>query len=123
QALRNTAIWIVGVVAPQIVFGMLVALVLNQEFKARGFIRGLILVPWVTPSILTALMWAWMYNGNYGVINDILFRVGVIGQYVPWLAQSQTALPAIIATLWWQGTPFFAVMLLAGLQSIPAELY
>src|SRR5690606_11142791 len=86
-------------------------------------IRGLILVPWVTPSILTALMWAWMYNGNYGVINDILFRVGVIGQYVPWLAQSQTALPAIIATLWWQGTPFFAVMLLAGLQSIPAELY
>jgi multiple sugar transport system permease protein len=83
----------------------------------------LILIPWVTPSVITALMWRWMYDGNNGVINDLLVRIGFLNSYFPWLANSSTALPAIMIALMWQGFPFFAIMILAGLQAIPKSLY
>jgi len=77
----------------------------------------------VTPSVITALMWRWMYDGNAGVINDLLVRVGLIRDYIPFLADGKTALGAIMVALMWQGFPFFAIMILAGLQAIPGELY
>ncbi|WP_422446405.1 carbohydrate ABC transporter permease [Thermoanaerobacterium sp. DL9XJH110] len=123
QALINTVIWVGLGVFFQFFFGLILALKLNRQFKARGFIRTIILIPWVTPGILIGLMWRWMYDGNYGVINDILARLHVIKDFVPWLANSSTSLFAVIVTIIWQGIPFFAIMLLAGLQAIPGELY
>ncbi|MCK5008106.1 MAG: sugar ABC transporter permease [Spirochaetales bacterium] len=122
-SLRNTLIWIVGVVVLQLLLGFATALLLNRDFKWRGLARSLILIPWVTPSVITALMWRWMYDGNNGVINDLLVRIGFLKSYFPWLANSFTALPAIMIALMWQGFPFFAIMILAGLQAIPKSLY
>lgn len=122
-ALRNTFVWIIGVIVLQVSLGFVTALLLNQRFFWRGLARALILIPWVTPSVITALMWRFMLDGNTGVINDLLVRAGLLEQYVPWLAMSSTALPAVMVALMWQGFPFFAVMILAGLQAIPTELY
>jgi len=113
----------VGVITLQLLLGFATALLLNREFKWRGLARSLILIPWVTPSVITALMWRWMYDGNNGVINDLLVRIGLLKSYFPWLANSSTALPAIMVALMWQGFPFFAIMILAGLQAIPKSLY
>jgi multiple sugar transport system permease protein len=68
-------------------------------------------------------MWRWIYDGNYGVLNDLLMRIGLIHDKVPFLALEATAFPLVILTIVWQGIPFFAIMLLAGLQGIPEELY
>jgi multiple sugar transport system permease protein len=122
-SLKNTLVWIVGVVSLQLLLGLGTALLLNREFRWRGLARALVLIPWVTPSVITALMWRWMYDGNAGVINDLLVRVGLIRDYIPFLADGKTALGAIMVALMWQGFPFFAIMILAGLQAIPGELY
>ncbi len=121
-SLKNTLIWIVGVISLQLALGFVSALLLNREFWWRGIARSLILIPWVTPSVITALMWRWMYDGNHGVINDLLVRVGILERYFPWLANNATALPAVMVALMWQGFPFFCIMILAGLQAIPESL-
>jgi multiple sugar transport system permease protein len=122
-SLKNSLVWIVGVVILQLLLGLGTALLLNREFLWRGVARALVLIPWVTPSVITALMWRWMYDGNAGVINDLLVRVGVLKEFFPFLANGKTALGAIMVALMWQGFPFFAIMILAGLQAIPPELY
>ncbi len=122
-SIKNTLIWIIGTVFLQLILGFITALLLNQQFWWRGIARSLILIPWVTPSVITALMWRWMYDGNSGVINDLLVRMGILKEYFPWLANTSTALPAIMVALMWQGFPFFAIMILAGLQAIPRTLY
>ena len=119
----HTIVWIVGIIAFQFLLGLLTAVLLNRAFPFRGIARSLILIPWVTPSVITALMWRWMYDGNYGLINQLLKQSGLIERFIPWLANSSTALLAIIIALIWQGFPFFAIMLLAGLQAIPQEIY
>lgn len=122
-SLRHTLVWIAGVIALQLLLGFAAALLLNRDFWWRGLARALILVPWVTPSVITALMWRWMYDGNNGVINDLLVRLRLLSTYFPWLASSTTALGAVMVALMWQGFPFFAIMILAGLQAIPLTLY
>lgn len=122
-ALRNTAIWIGLTVPLQMGLGLLTALLLNREFPWRGLARALIIIPWALPSVVIALMWRWIYDPNTGVLNDILLYLSVIKTAVPWLADPDLALYAIIATLTWQGFPFFAVMILAGLQGIPKSQY
>jgi multiple sugar transport system permease protein len=122
-AMRHTLVWIAGTITLQLLLGFATALLLNRDFWWRGLARSLILIPWVTPSVITALMWRWMYDGNSGVINDILVRIGLLNAYFPWLANNATALPAIMVALMWQGFPFFAIMILAGLQAIPDSLY
>lgn len=122
-ALKNSIFWVVGVVFPQFLGGLLGALILRQEFIGRSFVRGLSLIPWVTPSILIAIMWMWMLDGNYGLINDILLRLNLISRYIPWLAQPKTSLISVMLADIWRGIPFFAVMLLAAMEAIPEELY
>ena len=122
HALRTTLVWVVSIVPSQLVLGLIVALLLNRPFPWRGLVRALVLIPWVFPGVLNALMWTWMYDGNYGVINDLLVRLHLQTQFYPFLAKPATALPSIIVTSIWQGTPFFAIMLLAALQAVPDEL-
>ncbi len=121
-AVRNSLTWTLGAVALQLVFGMFGALLLNQRFPGRGIVRGLVLIPWATPSVLISLMWIWLLDPNGGFINNVLLHVGLISRPIAWLADPHTALPTLIAVDVWQGVPFFAVMLLAALQSVPEEL-
>lgn len=123
QSLWKTILWVVFGVGLQFVFGFILALLLNKSFKGRGIVRAVSLIPWVTPGVLIGLMWRWMYDGNYGVLNDILRKLHLITDNIPFLSQINTAFPAVIATIVWQGIPFFALMILAGLQGIPGELY
>lgn len=122
-ALWNTLLWIGLTVPLQIGLGLLTALLLNREFPWRGLARALIIIPWALPSVVIALMWRWIYDPNTGVLNDILIYLSVVQAAVPWLADPKVAIYAIIATLTWQGFPFFAVMILAGLQGIPKSQY
>lgn len=123
QSLWKTVQWVVLGVGFQFIFGFGLALLLNRKFVGRGIARSISLIPWVTPGVLIGLMWRWIYDGNYGVLNDILLKLGIIHEKIPFLAQQATAFPAVIVTIIWQGIPFFALMLLAGLQGIPGELY
>ena len=122
-SLRHTVIWIAITVPAQAALGLATALLLNQSFPWRPLARALIIIPWALPSVVIALMWAWIYDSNYGILNDLLLRIGLLETSIPWLANPDTALYAIILTLTWQGFPFFAVMILAGLQSIPRSYY
>lgn len=122
-SLRHTVLWIAITVPAQALLGLATALLLNQQFPWRPIARALIIIPWALPSVVIALMWAWIYDSNYGILNDLLLRIGILETSIPWLANPDTALYAIILTLTWQGFPFFAVMILAGLQSIPRSYY
>jgi multiple sugar transport system permease protein len=119
-ALVNSLWWTVGAVSFQLLFGMIGALALNQRVRLRGLIRGLVLLPWATPSVLIALMWMWIFDPNLGIANRILEFIGIGA--MPWLADTGTALPTLIFIDIWFGIPFFAVMILAALQSVPLEL-
>ncbi|MCJ7508043.1 MAG: sugar ABC transporter permease, partial [candidate division Zixibacteria bacterium] len=123
QSLWKTVQWVVLGVGFQFIFGFGLALLLNKKFVGRGIARSISLIPWVTPGVLIGLMWRWIYDGNYGILNDIFLKLGIIYEKIPFLAQQATAFPAVIVTIIWQGIPFFALMLLAGLQGIPGELY
>ncbi|APT60109.1 sugar ABC transporter permease [Roseomonas gilardii] len=122
-ALWQTALWIGLTVPLQMGLGLVAALLLNQDFAWRGIARALVVIPWALPSVVIALMWRWIYDPSTGVANDLLLRLSIIQSAVPWLADPDTALYAVIATLTWQGFPFFAVMILAGLQGIPKSQY
>jgi multiple sugar transport system permease protein len=121
-SLLHLLMWVVGCVAGQVTIGMIGALLLNQNIPGRAVIRGAVLVPWATASILVSLMWLWMLNPNYGIINHVLQSVGLLGGPKDWLGDPATALPTLIIIDVWQGIAFFAVMLLAALQSVPKEL-
>lgn len=120
---RNSMVWIGLVVSLQFLLGLCAALLLNQSFWWRGIARSLIIVPWALPSVIIGLMWSWMYDFHLGVINDILIRFSIISAPLAWLARPDTALYSVVAALVWQGFPFFTVVVLAGLQTIPDELY
>ena len=122
-SLRHSFVWIVGVVGLQFLLGLVAALLLNESFWWRGLARALVVIPWALPSVIIGLMWTWMYDFNVGVINDMLIRMGAISAPIAWLARPDTALGAVMLGLVWQGFPFFAVTILAGLQTVPSELY
>ena len=122
-SLGNSVWWIGLVVGGQFLLGLVTALLLNQSFWWRGMARALIIIPWALPSVIIGLTWTWMYDFNVGVFNDILLRIGLISAPVAWLASPDITFYAIVLTLIWQGFPFFAVTILAGLQTIGDELY
>ncbi len=120
---KHTAIWIGLTVPLQMGLGLIAALILNRQFPWRGLARALVIIPWALPSVVIALMWRWIYDANTGVLNEILLRLSIIQSAIPWLADPDKALYAVVVTLTWQGFPFFAVMILAGLQGIPRSRY
>ena len=120
----NTLIWVVGCVSLQLLFAGTIALLLNIEFKGNIFFRILILaLPWATPDVVTAVSWKWMYNDMYGVINDILQKLGLIKFYLPWLGDSNLAKIAVIIANVWKGFAISGMIYLAGLKTIPREFY
>lgn len=122
-SLQNSVVFVGTSVFFQFIIGFAVALLLNMKLRCRAVFRTLVLVPYAIPGVVTAIMWAWMFHPTLGVINDILLKLGLIKDYLPWLASTDTALLSIIIANVWRGFPFFAIMLLAGLQTVPQELY
>ena len=88
----------------------MVALVLNAEFVGRGIVRAAILIPWAIPTIVSAKMWAWMLNDQFGILNDILMRLGIIDQPIAWTASADTAMIAVLIVDIWKTTPFMALL-------------
>lgn len=122
-AFKNTVLWVGVTVVLQLLLSLLLANILNKTFRGRGIVRSIVLIPWVTPCVLISLMWAWIFNGNYGVMNEILKKFHIISENVAWIAQPNTALWVQILAMIWQGIPFFTIMILAAMQSVPRELY
>jgi multiple sugar transport system permease protein len=121
-SLVRTAYWTIGTVALEYVIALPLALLLNRPFRLNGILTGLILLPWVTPSIVVAYTWQWLLDSNYGIVHAILQTVGIVGERSV-LSDPSRALPAVIVISAWKGAPFMAVALLATLKSIPHELY
>lgn len=121
--LKNSFVWVIWSVGIQFVLGFLGALLLNAELKGRAFYRTLNLLPWIIPGVVVGLVWEYLYQPNYGPINDILRRVGLLRVPIAWLSDLNLAMPAVIFANIWRGIPFFSIMILAGLQAIPDEVY
>jgi multiple sugar transport system permease protein len=123
QSMGNTVFFTVVSVILELLLGLGIALVLNQSFPSRGAVRTIALLPWALPTALIATTWTWIFNDQFGVWNDILLRLGLIKTGVNWLGDPNWAMWTVIAADVWKTTPFIAILLLAGLQSIPQDLY
>jgi trehalose/maltose transport system permease protein len=123
NAVWNTLRFAVISVVLETIIGMIVALVLNAEFVGRGIVRAAILVPWAIPTIVSAKMWSWMLNDQFGIINDILLKLHLIDHKIAWTANADTAMTAVLLVDIWKTTPFMALLILAGLQMIPKDIY
>ncbi len=123
QALWNTLKFTLISVSLETVLGLAIALIVHSNFRGRGLVRTAILIPWAIPTVVSAKMWQWMLHDVYGVINVLGVKLGILSQKVAFLARPELILPAIIAVDVWKTTPFMALLLLAGLQLIPEELY
>jgi len=123
QSLWQTVRWVIVNASGQLLLALPVALFLNTAFRGRGLVRAAILIPWVVPGAVVAIIWRYMVDANYGVANDILLRLGVISEAVAWIGEPLPAFAVISTATIWSGFPFFAVTLLAALQVIPEDLY
>jgi len=119
----NTLWFTLVSVSLETVLGMVVALILNAAFPGRGLMRAVILIPWAIPTIVSAKMWNWMLHDQFGVINDLLLRIGLIAAPVPWTANADTALWAAVMVDVWKHTSFMALLILAALQMLPQDIY
>ena len=123
RAVWNTLKFAFISVSLETLFGLLIALLLNLQFPLRGLVRAAILVPWAIPTIVSAKMWAWMLNDQFGIINDALIRMGILAEPVAWTSSPETAFIAIVVADVWKTTPFMVLLILAGLQLLPKDCY
>jgi trehalose/maltose transport system permease protein len=107
----------------EFVLGLIIALVVNSSFKGRGLMRAVMLVPWAIPTVVAAKMWQWMLDDVFGVVNDLGVRLHILSHPHAWISDPATALGSVCAVDIWKTTPFVALLLLAGLQVIPRDLY
>lgn len=122
SAIRNTALFTSLSVLLEVTLGTALALLLDRPFRGRGALRAVVLVPWALPTSVMALAWAWIFHDTFGMANDLLLRLGLLGEPVAWLARPATAMGALVVADAWKTTPFVALILLAGLQGIPREV-
>lgn len=123
RAIGNTFIYAIVGACFKVIIGLGLALMMNREFKGRGIARTLLMLPWVVPVTASVTGWNWMFDGMYGIINVLLFRLGIINEYINFLGQKGTALGCVLMVGIWMGYPQMMMMLLAGLQAIPHEMY
>ena len=124
RAVYNSFLFTFGSVGFKLVLGMLMALVLMSNIRWRSFWTGVLLIPWVAPTVVSALNFLWIFDGSLGVLNYLLVKVfRVLPQGVGWLSEPGTAMASVIAVNVWRGFPFFGISFLAGMKAIPNELY
>lgn len=123
DSLWRTLRWDVVVVGFELAIALPIALFLNLNFRGRGFVRAAVVVPYIIPPAVAALIWVYMFDGSFGVVNDILVRIGVLEKYHSFLSEPLASFAVTAGAMVWAGQPLMAIILLAGLQAIPAELY
>jgi len=123
NSIKVSAKFVFFTVLVKLILGTLIAVMLKEKFIGRSIIRSLIIIPWATPYVVVGLMWKWMLHSKVGVINFLLQRAGIIQEYIPFLSEKKFAMPFVVMADVWQGTPFFVIIILAGLQTIPDDLY
>jgi multiple sugar transport system permease protein len=121
-SLVRTIYWTLGTIVLEYAIGLPLALLLNRKFRLNGIFSGLILLPWVTPSIVAAYTWRWLLDSEYGIVQAVLHDLGLAGER-SLLAEPNRVLPTLIVISAWKGAPFMAIALLATLKSIPADIY
>lgn len=122
-AAKNTFIYTILTVAFKVFFGMIMALLLNSAIRFKNTIRGIMLIPWAVPTVVTVIIWKWMFSDVGGVFNAVLMGAGIIDTKVAWLSTPVMAFISVIMVNVWRGTPFIGVSVLSGLQSIPTDIY
>jgi len=124
RAVYNSFLFTFGSVGFKLVLGMLMALVLMSKIRWRSFWTGVLLIPWVAPTVVSALNFLWIFDGSLGVLNYLLVKVfRILPQGVGWLSEPGTAMASVISVNVWRGFPFFGISFLAGMKAIPGELY
>jgi multiple sugar transport system permease protein len=123
QSLANTALFTFCAVTLEFLLGLAFALLLNRRFAGRAAARASALIPWAMPTAVLALAWTWIFNDQAGVLNDLLFKTGLIQERIAWLGSGGTAMASLIIADVWKTVPFMTIILLAGLQNIPEQLY
>ena len=123
QTALNSLIYTVTTVSMKLLLGLVLAQLLNQQFRYRNVVRGLILLPWIVPTSLSVLTWLWMFDSLFSIINYMLLSVGIISHKINWLGDTFWAMVSVVTVNTWRGLPFFAVSILAGLMTIPDALY
>jgi len=122
QILKNSVLWTVVVVIFQFLLGLGSAFLLHKWFPGRDIVRALIILPWIVPGVITGMLWMLLYDPQLGMINNILYQLGIIGEYMTWLSDKNTALFSVILVAIWKGFPFSALMYMAALQGVNQEL-
>lgn len=122
-ALGRVAYFMAVAIVAALAIGLVFALVLNRDFRGRALLRTVIIVPWAIPPVVSGHAWRWIFNGEYGALNGLLWQLGIIGEYRFWLTEPLTALSAAVLVFVWRFVPFVAVLFLGALQTIPAELH
>lgn len=123
EVLKNTAVWIGFSVFFQLLLGLGLAMLMRKPFKGRGIYAGLVFYPWALSGFAIGLLWSWLLNGQFGIVNDLLLKTGLIKEGINFLSNPDTAMISVILVNIWYGIPFFAIMSLAALQSIPVSVY
>lgn len=118
EVIWNSIYWTVGVVLLQNVLGFFVAMLLNQGLPAQGLLRALVILPFVLPGVVTAILWRFMYDPQLGLVNSVMIRLGLFEDNAAWLADSDTAMAAVIFVAVWKGFPFSMLIYLAALQNV-----
>lgn len=123
NAILNTVVYTFFSIMGKLVFGLMMALILNFEFKGRNLARALMIIPWTLPNIVAVLNWRWIFSDTGGVANFLLEKLGLIDSGLIWLGDSTLAMIAVLVANIWRGTPFFGISILARLQTIPKDYY
>ena len=121
--LFNTLKWTVLSLVLQFLLGFLLAMMLRKPFKGRSVYCGFVFYPWALCGFAIGLIWSWLFNGQFGVINDLLLKLGIIKENIGWLSNPKIAMYSVVVSNVWYGIPYFGIMLLAALQSVPSDLY
>ena len=121
--LKNSFIYVIVSVLGQFLLGMMLALALKKQFRGRGIYQSIVFLPWAFSGFVVGLIFRWSFNGEYGVVNNLLMKFGLIDNNIAWLGTPGFSLAVVIMAMIWMGIPFFAIMILAALQSIPSDVY
>jgi len=123
KSVKNTFLFTVVTVSIETVLGLMIALVLNRPFWGRGLVRAAVLIPWAIPTVVSARMWRWMLNDQYGIVNHLLMLLNVIDHPLAWTTDSKLFMTSVVIVDVWKTTPFMALLILAALQMLPKECY
>ncbi|WP_273327370.1 carbohydrate ABC transporter permease [Vallitalea guaymasensis] len=122
-AIGTTFKFMIITVALIFVIGLILSNILNKDVKGRAVLRSVVLLPWIIPTIVTGLLWMWIFQPQYGVLNYLLMKLNIISDPINWVASMKYALYSVVTASVWRQIPFITIMLLAGMQGIPSDLY